>query len=626
MASVLAVVSKAIFEKQGGKSLQLGQVWSTLKYVSNNPNLRPLADGGSLFLLTVRPPNEQLWLVAVLVSPTQDDEGWSAEPNTTAARDITALLPKLKLKSGQGVHPEKGKMGMSLQTPRELVPEDVVLLGGAATGAPRKTPASSAQPDKPAPAAPPAAAPPAATQGVDPLPNDDEVLARMTSACAEALREAMRHASYNDRLTHVTVALHAISFPEGKVYAVPSSLSPEQQLVARFIADHVGLPSGPFALPQYQWTRQAWLEGGRRVDELVEIEIDGARRDEPIWRAIQLAKDFDKQIVSRLPLLTLMDVFVELWVGQKGNPFEYVNGGTQFANAAVTRIVRELGSEGKDWAPGAADRLLSIESEPLRKIPIEVKWPVFLALARGGVPIEPRWASLLPIGQQQMMAPTVECAKAIPEALRAEAILHALGTVLPWDAAVASIDLADAFPSEELTRWAFEHSGQNAVIPKRKLLERLAEVGKRHPVVAGTLAKLKAGKAAPIVLHLVDLLEPTSVKELSPSQQKQLRAAGKRYDNLDLSASDRLSDGKLAGDDEEGGSFKGFLEIWTVTDGASKPLYDAYLYMVDSGTIFKRGTTTRVAEIVQGGVDCKDEALREALEMAIHERPRPKRA
>jgi len=47
--------------------------------------------------------------------------------------------------------------------------------------------------------------------------------------------------------------------------------------------------------------------------------------------------------------------------------------------------------------------------------------------------------------------------------------------------------------------------------------------------------------------------------------------------------------------------------------------------MVDSGTIFKRGTTTRVAEIVQGSVTCKDEVLQEALEMAIHERPRPKR-
>ncbi|MEO7112252.1 MAG: hypothetical protein ABI183_17535, partial [Polyangiaceae bacterium] len=92
-------------------------------------------------------------------------------------------------------------------------------------------------------------------------------------------------------------------------------------------------------------------------------------------------------------------------------------------------------------------------------------------------------------------------------------------------------------------------------------------------------------------------------------EQKQLAAAGQAYDGEKLSAAIRMSREKK--DDEH--SFFGFLEIRDVADANGTPLYTAFLYRVDSGSIFKAGTTTAVAAITQSSVECEDAALRSAL-------------
>jgi hypothetical protein len=131
MPSVLAIVSKAIFErdaKVGKRLLDLGEVVPLDRYVSKNKGLSPLAEGGALFLVTVRPPDEALWLVAVLEAPTFDGENWVSPPNVVALRDISDLKDKLKFTSGSGISAKKGALGMSLQTPRVLTEEDEALL------------------------------------------------------------------------------------------------------------------------------------------------------------------------------------------------------------------------------------------------------------------------------------------------------------------------------------------------------------------------------------------------------------------------------------------------------------------------------------------------------------------
>jgi hypothetical protein len=145
VASVFAVVSKKVFESDariGGKVVGIGDVWPTEKYASTHASLKPLKDGGHLFLVTVRPPNEALWLIAVLKDVTSVKDGWKAKPNTTAVVDITGFKSKIKFATGSGITAAKGKLGMSLQTPRTLTDADVTLLLSAGSGAPAPAPAA----------------------------------------------------------------------------------------------------------------------------------------------------------------------------------------------------------------------------------------------------------------------------------------------------------------------------------------------------------------------------------------------------------------------------------------------------------------------------------------------------
>src|SRR6185436_6062198 len=91
MPELMAIVSKAVFEKSAGKAPKLGTRLAMDRYVSANKNLEPLASGATLYLVTVRPPDEALWLVAVLESPHFDGKQWIAAPCDTPIVDISAL-------------------------------------------------------------------------------------------------------------------------------------------------------------------------------------------------------------------------------------------------------------------------------------------------------------------------------------------------------------------------------------------------------------------------------------------------------------------------------------------------------------------------------------------------------
>ncbi len=134
--SVLAVVSKAVFEKEarvGGVLLGLGATFRTSVYASANPALEALREGGDLYLVTVR-PGDVLWLVGILRGPKGKGGSWRAKDNATPIGDITTLIPKLRFESGKGLTAAPGKLGMSLQTPRDLADGDVVLLEASARG------------------------------------------------------------------------------------------------------------------------------------------------------------------------------------------------------------------------------------------------------------------------------------------------------------------------------------------------------------------------------------------------------------------------------------------------------------------------------------------------------------
>jgi len=112
------------------------------------------------------------------------------------------------------------------------------------------------------------------------------------------------------------------------------------------------------------------------------------------------------------------------------------------------------------------------------------------------------------------------------------------------------------------------------------------------------------------MLRFVDRREIQAVEQLADIDRRQLRAAGHLYDGQDLPVEARLD----ADGDE--GSFHGRCVVWRILDG-DRHAYDAWLYLSDSGTIFRAGTTDKVAEIVQCGLECSDRRLRAELGPAM---------
>lgn len=131
MPSVMAIVSKAVFEKAAGKTIAVGDLFETDRYASTPGAFAQLAEGDAVFLVTVRPPNEKLWLVGIIEKPAKKSTTWVGAPNTTPIRDVTALIKKFRFTSGKGIESKPGALAMSLQTPRILSETDAMLLRGA---------------------------------------------------------------------------------------------------------------------------------------------------------------------------------------------------------------------------------------------------------------------------------------------------------------------------------------------------------------------------------------------------------------------------------------------------------------------------------------------------------------
>lgn len=141
MTSMLAIVSKSVFAQQFGKNVEVGDVLPLDVYRSKSKAFGAL--DGDLYLVTVR-PGDTLWLVGVLRGPQQIETGFMAAKNTEPVTDVTGLVASIRFTTGKGINAAPGKLGMSLQTPRQLSDADVVLLGGS-TSSTRTQPVSKSK-------------------------------------------------------------------------------------------------------------------------------------------------------------------------------------------------------------------------------------------------------------------------------------------------------------------------------------------------------------------------------------------------------------------------------------------------------------------------------------------------
>ncbi len=121
-------------------------------------------------------------------------------------------------------------------------------------------------------------------------------------------------------------------------------------------------------------------------------------------------------------------------------------------------------------------------------------------------------------------------------------------------------------------------------------------------------------------LRVESRLRPSSVRDLSATQKKQLRVAGRGHDGKDLPAEARLAKRPPRDQPDPEESFAGDLEILEIADEKKKILYDVFVCGPDSGVVFRKGTTRAVAELIQEGVACKDITLRERLRRVLTKR------
>lgn len=185
MASVLALLSKSFYEanvRVDDREPEIGDVAPLDRYFSSNKRLTTLADGGSLYLVTVRPPDEQLLLVAVLPEPVFEGKWWRSERgNQVPVTDVSHLVPRLEFDNGKGISPKPGRLGMSLQTPRILNDDDVALFASATRGGGSAAVASAAAPSAPLDLADRVAA---ALEALDQDPDDARLRASAARLCA----------------------------------------------------------------------------------------------------------------------------------------------------------------------------------------------------------------------------------------------------------------------------------------------------------------------------------------------------------------------------------------------------------------------------------------------------------
>jgi len=119
----------------------------------------------------------------------------------------------------------------------------------------------------------------------------------------------------------------------------------------------------------------------------------------------------------------------------------------------------------------------------------------------------------------------------------------------------------------------------------------------------------------PTPLEFINPRQPRSIEDLTPEEMAQLRKAGLAYDGQDLPAATRLS---TEGRHQEA-SFAGHIEIWDITrDG--EVAYRAWVYRVDSGSIFVGNTMDVTAEFIQFHLDmCSDRTLKRELGAALRQ-------
>lgn len=245
--------------------------------------------------------------------------------------------------------------------------------------------------------------------------------------------------------------------------------------------------------------------------------------------------------------------------------------------------------------------------EPHTPHGIEARVALFTALARSKTPIPPPCDQRLPlvyrlptakVGQAVSLEYVREHVLAIPEARRANAVMSAMrrSTWRPEVVLEVIAHLLKEVPMPPVLEAAqrLSASAQRQYSTDARMVGQLMELDRVLTKIAGAPSAPRPGA---ISLHILSRMTPKNVSELDDVRRAQLRLAGRRYDGKNLGPEIRL------GEDGVKGSFGGVVELRVLEDASGERRIDAWLYAGDGGTYFESGTTTRLAERIQGHVE-----------------------
>ena len=389
---------------------------------------------------------------------------------------------------------------------------------------------------------------------------------------------------------------------------LPDELSDTQRRIAELLATHEGaVRFGGLAIPDQPWKIRRWLDGNAGVLERV---MTIGEHTEPLWRALlraKAARKSERELVKSLDLPTadVLEVFTDAYFGA------YNLSWPRESWVSTAAINGTLG----EWARVTADRLLEGKHGSTTNI---IKVPVILALVRAEIPIAERWEPLM-FAHPDLVPLMEECFATLPDERRDAALVAAIRTAgFAPEQIRTAVAMLRRWPSAALTELIVSNADaaaggpKHASLPKDRLKKMMKHFAERNPQVGRVWNAYLAGRPTPIVLVRISSTQLSVDDELEPIVVAQIETAGRSYDGQAMSAQERLS-----ADPDDERSFNGRLELRKLREAKSGKAYDAYLVHPDTATVFTAGTTEEVACMIQGGVECKDEALRDALREAL---------
>jgi hypothetical protein len=367
---------------------------------------------------------------------------------------------------------------------------------------------------------------------------------------------------------------------------------PEGRLLALLAEVEIDLAHYPmYSVPS--WVRR-WL-GLEPAGALFARLDDGRTRLEAL-RAAQEDDHAFEALIASFPVADRLEILVDL-----------LDGDQDFAGAVedlLQRTIESLDGSAGPWPRAQAERTGTAgtlgREQALRE------QAIFLALVRAKIAIEPEWDALVPLVFGSYVGWIMEeCVRAIPAERRAAAVVARLERCDPHVGRPRLVALAalELVPEPAIARWVYARRNEH---PKpQEITDHLRALGKDHPAILAVLTEPVAPPRFSVAL--------VPVEPLDSAAAQQLEVASTRYDGKK-----RRAAAILAGDDDDEAIVPSTIRRIALTENGGRA-YDAWTYMGDTATVFVAGTTEVVAEVVQGGLECRDAELKGELRTALAE-------